>query len=59
MKLNKKYIVSFELIFNNKVYGATTRQVWATNRLEAMRKIKRGFKFGNNKVKITKIISLK
>lgn len=53
--MGKKYIGAVNLFQDGKNYGATTRQVIAKDSAEAVRKLKKMFKFKNNKVDVYKL----
>ena len=58
MSKKKAYIGTVELKDAGKIYGATTRQVYAENRAGAVKILKEKFKFGNNVVNVTKLKEL-
>ena len=55
MGRKKMYIGTVKLKQKGKVYGATTRQVSALNKKSARNKLKKKYKYRNNKVVVTKL----
>ena len=55
----KRFIGTVHLYLKGKNYGSTTRQVNAKSKSDARKVLKRNFKYGNNKVTVTGIKSLK
>jgi len=51
----KKFVGTVILRDAGKVYGATSREVNAINRADAVRVLKEKFRFGNNSVTVSKL----